>query len=282
MNWRSWGRWAGHAAIALALGCGLQPPEKAEAPAPNQQTLPPAGYVLVWADEFDRAGLDPSKWTASNERRRDALSTPAAIDVRGGVLEITTYTGADGVHRTGFLSSEGNFEALFGYFAARIRFQDAPGAWCAFWLSTPTIGDPMGDPGQAGVEIDVVEHRVTDQGGWDQLRDMVALNLNWDGYGQDEKTVQRVLQLPDGSPVQGEWHTYGVLWTRTGYTFYVDERPLWTTAAAISLRPEDVRLSCEVSDASWAGYVPQGGYGSLATSTTRMEVDWVRVWQRPQ
>jgi beta-glucanase (GH16 family) len=268
--------------MVLALGCGLMPPDTEEAPeqAPDREALPPPGYALVWADEFDGVGLDTGNWTASDEQRRDALSTPAAVRVRNGVLQITTHTGADGVHRTGFLSTEGKFEALFGYFAARIRFNDAPGAWCAFWLTSPTIGNPIGDPGQAGVEIDVVEHRATDQGGWDELRDMVALNLNWDGYDENKQNVQRVLPLPDGSPVQGEWHTFSVLWTSTGYTFYVDERPLWTTAAAISLRPEDMRLTCEVADASWAGYVPPAGYGSLATSTTRMEVDWVRVWQQ--
>jgi len=92
--------------------------------------------------------------------------------------------------------------------------------------------------------------------------------------------VQTVLPLPDGSPVQGAWRTYGVLWTETGYTFYVDGMPLWTTAAAISNRPEDLRLTCEVDDGGWAGFVPAAGYGSRTASAARMEVDWGRVWQR--
>jgi hypothetical protein len=90
-----------------------------------------------------------------------------------------------------------------------------------------------------------------------------------------------VLPLPNGAPVDREWHTYAVLWTSTGYTFYVDEMELWTTAAALSHRTEDVRLTCEVEDASWAGYVPAAGYGPRAASQTGMEVDWVRVWQAP-
>ena len=137
------------------------------------------------------------------------------------------------------------------------------------------------DASQAGVEIDVVEHRATDQGGWDALRDMVAMNLNWDGYGADKKTEQRVTALPDGSPVQGEWHRYGVLWTATGYTFYVDDAPLWRVAGPVSNTPQDLRLTCEVADGSWAGYVPKGGYGTRTTSTARMEVDWVRAFQPP-
>jgi beta-glucanase (GH16 family) len=263
------------------------PPEEtgAGAPAPSspgpRQALPPQGYGLVFEDDFPGTALGAA-WNALAEPRIDALSTPEAVRVAGGLLTITTYTGADGLHRSGFLTTEGNFEARYGYFEARIRFHTAPGNWCAFWLANATIGDPLGDPGTAGVEIDIVEHRVTDQGGFDALRDMVALNLNWDGYDENKKNVQRVVPLPDGSPIQGEWHVYGVLWTEAGYTFYVDGLPLWTTAAAISHRPEDVRLTCEVDDGGWAGFVPAAGYGTQATSTARMEVDWVRVWQRVQ
>jgi beta-glucanase (GH16 family) len=247
-------------------------------PEPTPSALPPAGYRLVFEEQFQGTSLDTSRWTALQEPRRDALSTPDAVTVSGGVLTTTTYTAA-GVHHTGFLTTEDKFEARYGYFEARIRFNDSPGGWCAFWLAAPTIGTPLGDPGRAGVEIDVVEHRATDQGGWDELADMVALNINWDGYDEHKKNEQRVLALPDGSRVQGQWHTYGVLWTDAGYTFYVDGMALWTTAGAVSHIPQHVHLTCEVEDGSWAGFVPAGGYGSPATSSTRMEVDWVRAWQ---
>jgi beta-glucanase (GH16 family) len=272
-------------AATLAAGCGLMPPEEqpqepdVPVPDPIVQTLPPAGYALVLEEGFDGTALDGSLWNVMEEPRRDALATADAIAVGGGVLTLTTST-EDGVHHTGFLFTEGKFEARYGYFEARIRFSDAPGSWCAFWLLSPTVGNPRGDPGRAGVEIDVVEHRVTDQSGWDELADMVAMNINWDGYGELRRNVKKVAALPDGARVQGEWHTYAVLWTEEGYTFYVDGVALWSTTTAISHVAQDVRLTCEVDDASWAGYVPPGGYGSRASSTTRMEVDWVRIWQR--
>ena len=280
---RGWGRVV--PAAALALACGLLPPEKPapatpQAPAPAPVTLPPAGYQLAFEDDFVGSALDTSLWTAESGPRRDFVMTPAAAQVANGLLTITTYTVA-GQHRSGFLSTRGLYETTFGYFEARIRFLDAPGEWCAFWLFSPTNGVPLGDPAQAGVEIDVVEHRVTDQGGWTALRDMVALNLNWDGYGASMKNEQRVLALPGDAPVQGTWHTYGVLWTDTSYTYFVDGNALWTTPDAISLRTEAIQLTCEVQDHSWAGNVPAGGYGSRATSTTGMQVDWVRVWQKP-
>ena len=162
-------------------------------------------------------------------------------------------------YATGWCDSYGKWTQRYGYFEARIRFQDAPGSWCAFWLNSPTNGVPLGDPGKAGVEIDVVEHRVTDQGGWDALRDMVAINLNWDGYGADQKNLDHVTALPGNARVQGEWHTYGVLWTAAGYVYYVDGTEVWRPNAPVSHIAQDVRFTCEVQDGAWAGYVPPGG-----------------------
>jgi beta-glucanase (GH16 family) len=284
LRWRIGGRLL-PACAAIALACGLQAPEKpAPTPSasPNVTTLPPAGYTLVWADEFDGTALNPGKWTAAVGPRRGYQMTPDAAQVQGGFLTITTYTGADGTQHSGFLTTEGHYQAVRGYFEARIKFSDSPGEWCAFWLYSPTNGIPLGDPADAGVEIDVVEHRVTDQGGWLALRDMVAMNLNWDGYGAAMKNAQKVTALPNGAPVQGTWHNYGVLWTAAGYTFYVDGMALWSSTQAISATGESVQLTCEVQGQSWAGNIPVAGYGSRDTSTTGMQVDYVHVWQAPQ
>jgi beta-glucanase (GH16 family) len=270
--------------VSATLGCGLAPPEE-QTPLPEpdvedpaEGTLPPAGYRLVLDEQFDGNALDASRWTPMNAIRRDALTTPAAVAVSGGVLTLTTSTEA-GVHQTGFVTTDGKFLARYGYFEARIRFNDAPGSWCAFWLLSPTVGEPRGDPGRAGAEIDVIEHRVTDQSGWTELADLVQVAINWDGYDANRKNVNKVLPLPGGARVQGEWHTYAVLWTSEEYTFYADGVALWTTSTAVSHVAQDVRLTCEVLDGSWAGDVPKGGYGPRGVSTTRMEVDWVRAWQ---
>jgi beta-glucanase (GH16 family) len=277
-----------HGFVLLALAaCGLAPPETGEPPAPadappppppaNVGPVPPGARVLVWSDEFDGTALDPARWRVWSGARRDAVVAPEAISVAGGVLRVTTFT-EGGVHRTGFLGTDGRFAATYGYFEARIRFHGAPGQWCAFWLFSPTIGEPVGDPAAAGAEIDVIEHRVTDDGGW-QLADHVAMNVHWDGYGPERKNTQRVTQLPGGGAVNGVWHTYAVLWNEREYTFYVDDVPIWRTSQGLSGTDEWLHLTCEVEDASWAGFVPGGGYGAREASTTGMEVDWVRAWE---
>jgi beta-glucanase (GH16 family) len=231
----------------------------------------------VWREEFDETALDSSRWSASSDPRRDAVNTPDAAVVSGGTLVITTYTQA-GVNRTGFLTTEGRFDVTYGYVEARIRLHGAPGTWCAFWLNSPTNGTPLNDPATAGTEIDMLENRVVDQYGND-VSDIDAMNVNWNGYGADHRDSQRTVT---GSPsLQDNWHDYGVLWTPTGYTFYLDGYPVWTPAAdvPVSHRSESLYLTCEVLNQSWAGNIPPGGYGSRDVSTNRMEVDWVRVWQ---
>jgi beta-glucanase (GH16 family) len=257
-------------ACAGAPHTGLTPPE-AIAP-------PGAGYHLVWQDEFDGTALDPAKWTVYSGPRRGAQNAPDAVAVADGALAITTYT-QDGVHFTGFLDTAGKFLTTYGWLEARIRFESSPGEWGAFWLQSPTMGNPVGDVGAAGAEIDVVEHRFSDTVGAD-ISNSYGINLHWDGYGAAHKHAGgRGAPAAGSPPLQGGWHTYAVLWTPERYTFFLDGVAQWATQTGVSRRPEFIKLTCEVQDASWAGHIPAGGYGSRGRSTTRMLVDWVRVWQ---
>lgn len=254
-------------------------PDEADSPELRPSADLP-GYELAWQDEFDGDGLDTSTWEIITGSRRDAINTADAVSVSDGVLRITTYTDA-GIHYTGFLSSSGNYEPTYGFIESRILFQPSPGEWGAFWLQSNTMGNPVGDPATAGAEIDIVEHRAVDGSGTD-ISDQFASTVHWDGYGADHQSdTSGPLPPEPAGTLSGSWHVYGVLWTDTGYTFYFDGEPLWTTSSGLSRRSEHLRLTCEVEDASWAGNIPAGGYGTHETSTTIMQVDWVRVWQLP-
>ncbi len=241
-------------------------------------SAPLAGYTLAWAEEFDGTALDTSKWTVYSGPRRGAQNSPDAVAVANGILTVTTFT-KDSTHFTGFIDTANKFSAKYGCFEAQIRFESSPGEWGAFWLQTPTMGKPIDNVGVAGVEIDIVEHRAVDSAGTD-ISNMYEMNLHWDGYGTSHKHVGgKGKPLSDSSPLQGGWHTYALLWTEEGYTFFLDGVKQWSTQSGVSHRSEFIKLTCEVQDKSWAGFVPIGGYGLRTESNTRMEVDWVRVWQ---
>lgn len=267
---------ASAALLLLASACGRAPHPGVAGPTPLAPPLP--GYRLVWHDEFDGTALDTSRWTIYAGPRRHARNAADAVSVAGGALTIVTYS-EGGTHFTGFLDTAGKFLVAYGWLEARVRFESSPGEWGAFWLNSPTMGSPVGDPAAAGAEIDVAEHRARDSSGAD-ISDRYGINVHWDGYGADHKHAGgEGAPRAGAAPLHGSWHVYALRWTREAYTFYLDGVEQWTTQSGVSRRPEFIKLSCEVQDSSWAGRVPAAGYGSRASSRTRMQVDWVRVWQ---
>lgn len=256
---------------ALALLAAAGPPAAAKAA--------PLGYALVWADEFDGEALDAGRWRHHQlGPRREAVNLAEAVRLDGaGNLVIDTWT-QDGVHHTGMIDTKDRLEPIYGWFEARIDFDTSPGMWSAFWLQSPTYGRVIGDLAVSGAEIDIQEHRVECAPGCD-LSEFWTTTVHWDGYGAHHK------QISNGGVIAGldeGFHVYAFEWTPDAYRFYVDGQLTWAPEdPPISHAPEYVVLSSEVEDAVplWAGSIPPGGYGSRETSTTRMVVDYVRVYQ---
>ncbi len=241
-----------------------------------------AGWALVWNDEFEGTTMDTAKWRHwLLGARRDAVNSPSAVSVGDGKLVISTYT-SGGTHYTGMISTESTYPYTYGYIEARINYDSNPGMWSAFWMQSPTMGNPIGSPNSAGTEIDICEHRKVDGSGVDRDGNIGGV-IHWDGYGTDHRSYgydSGNLGLGTG------YHIYGMEWTPTQQKFYIDGVLRWTinnaTTSPVSQRSEFIILSSEVENGGWSSTVPAGGYGSLATTTTKMEVDYVRVYRRAE
>lgn len=240
---------------------------------PQPEIKPPIpGYVLAWHDEFAGQAIDATKWKPwALGPRRDAINVADAATIDGeGFLHINTRrVEENGATRyeTGGLWTKDLYEPTFGYIEARIKLHTQIGHWAALWINCSPMGDPVGDPGRGGVELDVMEFHHRMRGG-----NAVQHNIHWDGYGKDHKSRGRevtVQNLDDG------FHTFGMLWTSGEYVFFVDGvetfRVTSKDGGAISHRPEYIILSLEVGD--WAGDIKN------AELPDGIVVDWVRVWQ---
>ncbi len=231
---------------------------------PVQAALPVGDeYKLIWSDEFDGQTLDLTKWDyRSLGPRRDAVNVKETVSLDGnGHLVLTTKRAGD-AYRTAMIGTQDRFETTFGYFECRVRLQEQVGHWSAFWLQSPSLGEPLGDPTAAGAEIDIFEYLRKDG-------DRVHHNLHWDGYGQHHKhagTTATVAGLQKG------WHTFGLLWTDAQYVFYVDGKETWRSDKGVSHRSQYIILSLEVG--KWAGDIAQ------AQLPDHLYVDYVRVYQR--
>ena len=251
---------------------------------------PPLG-LPTWSDEFDGIALDPAKWThRAPGPRHDGILTPDAVSVGGGLLTIKTYTQAT-KHYSGMIATQNinltGFEQRYGYFEARMRFNSLPGMWSAFWLQSISIGDPIGDPATAGVEMDVAEHRArcvnapaptppSVCSATSDITNRIQQALVWDGYGTSSKAQVRLSDQLAGLG-NGSWHRWALDWTPDSLTFFYDDLAIWSSSGPISQRSEYLILSSEVGQ-FFAGAIPRNGYGSRATTKTKLDVDYVRVW----
>lgn len=262
------------------------------------EAIPPSfahDYRLFFEDEFDGTSLDPANWFINEGPRKGAINVADSIEVSDGLLKIRTYTAENqagnlnDIHHTGFISSTERFLHPFGYFEARIRFDEVKmGAWHAYWLMPGSAPPNWGSnpDSESGAEVDIFEYRYGNI--WNpDLRDAIHHGLIWNGYGAGKQKAENPLRYPlDGaSLLDGQFHTYGVLRTPEKYEFYFDGIKLWETTEGVSYAYSSLLLTSEVSDpnifnhAQFAGHAEDEGFGPKGAPTNPLfTVDWVRVW----
>lgn len=180
---------AAAALLGLLSGCGgggdaspaaaPAPPPPVAAPPVSPPVAPPpvatgpapAGYRLVWADEFDTPGLpDATRWDYdtdrnrfgwwNNERQYYAAARSANSEVQGGRLRITARLestagfpdNAGQRYTSARLITRGKAQWTYGFFEIRARMPCGQGTWPAIWMLG--IGGVWPDDG----EIDIMEH----------------------------------------------------------------------------------------------------------------------------
>jgi beta-glucanase (GH16 family) len=279
------------AAVALAgvltLGCGgtggTLGMASAPVPAPAAATLAvPAGYRLVWSDEFDVPGLpDPARWvhdTGMNkagwhnrEKQYYSSARRENSEVRDGRLVITARLEElrqapdwGGQHYTSArLITSGKASWTYGFFEVRARMPCGRGTWPAIW----TLGH--GTWPAAG-ELDILE-----QVGNDPARVFSTVHT---ASGSGGAGVSGITQLPTACST---FHDYQMLWTPQRISFAIDGRV------------HHVYENRGVGTAQWPFDAPQflilnlaiggdlGGPVDDSIFPVRFEIEHVRVWQAP-
>jgi hypothetical protein len=235
----------------------------------------PSGYELVWADEFNRNSLNTNAWTHRNAKRGDAISTENNLKLKDGKL-IITIDEKNGVYRTADITTEevvdskisGNkVEFLYGYFEAKMKLPKGEGNNPSFWMNSKgMVQGILNDLKHGGAEIDIFEHSA--------LHPDEAVHTIWiNGYGTERESIQK---FPKIVGIDEEWHTYGVLWEREHYIFYIDGKETARITRNVSASPEYLCLSNNVHmNSAWLGDIRNN-----QDLPTTFEVEYVRVFQK--
>jgi len=226
----------------------------------------PEGYALAWSDEFDGHALNRARWEYRLPGGREGtVVSPEAAALDGeGHLVLTTFLREGRLH-VGMVGTQPTFQARYGYFEARIRFQSLQGHHGAFWLQSPEYGRFPGDPGRSGAEIDVIEYfgAGRDDGGG-------GMRVYWNPYPSPSAAGVKI-SIPDAHE---RFRVYALHWTEQGYRFYIDGELRFETAEGLSHACQYLVLS--LLSSPWER-------GRLATAALpdAMTVDYVRVYARP-
>lgn len=243
---------------------------------------PPAGFYLVWSDEFQSSTwtknwsmFRPGPWAGADQATNRACVDSAVSSCNGTNLVLTDYS-ANGSNYFGMVTSEGKASFKFGYYESRILRGAASGVDQDWWLNTTQNLNGVfdGNPPYQGVEIDVNEHWGSDTGSSAPLKGEITFNLHYNGYNVNYPNSSKSPGL--GSGFQSNYHTYGLLWTKTNYQCLADGVNLYSYNSPISQRSEFFIFSGAI-DGGFAGS-PLTDYGSLSTSTNFYKIDYIRYF----
>jgi beta-glucanase (GH16 family)/Ca2+-binding RTX toxin-like protein len=174
-----------------------------------------------------------------------------------GTLTITAAPSADpnifGYHYTsGMISTAPSFAQTYGYFEMRAELPSTAGAWPAFWLIPADGSWPP--------ELDVMETLTSDPH---------ADYTTWHSGAGGVTTSNGISSfIPDTA---SGFHTYGVLWTKTDLTWYVDGVEVFHQATPADMN-KPMFMIANLALGGWGGAIDN------SAMPAQMKIDYVHAY----
>jgi beta-glucanase (GH16 family) len=308
------------ASVAACQTMDTGPPRKVietiERPAPGTTRSPASetGWTLVWADEFDAAEIDRTKWDfdidcwgGGNDERQCYTDRPENARIEDGRLIITAlkerYTGpafpphmrttpaaiqakATKPFTSARMVTRGKAAWQYGRVEVRARLPQGQGTWPAIWMLPEE--NAYGTWAASG-EIDILEAVNLGiackkcPGGREST---ILGTLHFGGLWPDNALNSTEMAAPD---VLEGFHTFGIIWapdviewTYDGQVFARKKADTWWSVnASDPLAPFDRPFHLILNLAIGGGLAEERGAGGVDESgfPKTLEIDWVRVWQ---
>ncbi|WFB35990.1 family 16 glycosylhydrolase [Kiritimatiellota bacterium B12222] len=270
------------------------------------------------SEEYKAASEKGLRWTGSTAESARMYSTKSGNHWLNGegqlvIRAITDKTAPENEHglrvKTGYLLSgypdhwdksepsgvkwKGLFVSPRGgdvYISARIRSDQVVGysTWFAFWLFSETRG--YNDNPSDGTEVDIVE---IVKGKDHHFNTFINVANHWKKSGGtedkyfNEHTTPLAAEYVDVT--DSDYHTYGIEWTKTSMTCFVDGKPYYTFTENIPSDPVDmmILLTMEFSPNSWIQNQGDGrSEGPYVSDDPEMRemsralIDYVRIYRK--
>jgi beta-glucanase (GH16 family) len=239
-------------------------------PADKVTSLPPAGYTLVFEDEFDGEKIDTTKWGFRVDNKMLSQQQKENVSVKGGNLEIALRKETVGKkhYTAGGVISKQTF--VYGYYEARFKTPAAEGWHTAFWsMKHSFAGQPKR---QALLELDYCEQ----DGGDPNFFSFGIINQRPDKKKRQSWNGGRwvIENAPDTS---ANFHVWACEFTPDVTRFYFDGR-LTKELSSSGFSHDDMSVWFSVIASTLKGdrWVDESKLPNAALC------DYIRVYQNPK
>ena len=238
----------------------------------------PAGYNLVWHDEFTDGTTLNNDWTHEaqpsgwvNNELQNYVNSNSVTNLSDGKLNITCYKGSDGKIYSGRVYAKVNTGWKYGYFEARIKLPKGKGTWPAFWMM-PVNNNFSTNPWPGCGEIDIMEEVGVDA-------NSVSSTIHCTKYNNSNTSIEHATKFIDTA--ESEYHVYGCEWTADFIRFMVDGVQIlkYNNEGTKEAWPFNTAFY-PILNFAWGG--AWGGYKGVDETAlpTTMKVDYMRVFQK--
>ena len=236
----------------------------------------PAGWKLVWNDEFDKSTrIDTKKWVPCERGTSDwnnyMTRDRRCYSVKDGVLHLIGIPN-DGKDKgkvpylTGGVTTQGKFDFKHGKIEISAKFKSAKGAWPALWL----LGAKGGWPGNG--EMDLMEHLNFDTTVYQTVHSEYTVNIDKSNTPPRGGTAE--VKMDD-------FNTYGAEWDTDKIVFFVNGKTSHTYPRDPEKGPKQwpfdqpfyIIMSMQI-EGGWVGKADPKDYPA------DLQVDWVRVYEK--
>jgi len=248
-----------------------------------------ADFTLVFEDDFDGGALDPERWNtrlpwgpdvAINGEQQYFVDTGREPDFgydpfvfTDDTLRITPIVTPPELagetngqpFLSGAITTRDSLNFSYGYVEARMKVARGRGKLSSFFLFHQYAA-------LNAAEIDIAEYL-------GERPDSVSQNYHWRDERDDETQHPSPTMFEDrpGEPFHADFHTYGVLWEPNLVVWTIDgEEILRLSGPEVSRQASYVVLYL-VTGSTWTE-APDPNDPDFAVP---LEIDWLRVWQRP-
>jgi len=253
-----------------------------DAPATVNNGSVPAGYNLVFSDEFNTYSLDKGKWNSSyrwgpgwtiNGEKQyyiDRINNPdfghSPFEFDGSHMTISAVRTPEHLkssanwqpYLSGALTTYNKFKMKYGFVEMRAQLPKGRGLWSAFWLLHQNDHDRR-------PEIDVVEY----------IGDKPNTVYNTYHYYDNWNLRSTPSHEAPGTDYSQGFHTFGMKWEPGKITWYVDgvERNSHSDG---NVAWEDMYLLVNLAVGGWWPGEPDGSTEFPA----RYKIDYIRAYQK--